>query len=208
VSLVNAFNLIDVMDGLLCVVTGIAAIGLLAAPGLVSGATHLEIGVLLAGLAAFFLFNRPPAHIYAGDGGSMPLGFLIGAWILDAPRPDSPLHALARVGLCAAPALELLLLIPARLQRGLSPLRGSPDHFALRLQDQLGWSKRRVLAVTAVAGSLFALAPWLVAHAPAGTAAILAAFAITVGAIAWFALWRIPPRPAVPPAVHPRAVSK
>lgn len=196
VTLVNAFNLIDVMDGLLCVVTAIALAGLLGTPGLAEGAARGEIAVLLAGAAILFLFNGPPARIYSGDAGSMTLGFLVGTWILGASEGAPPLGVLALVGLCAAPALELLLLVPARLQRGLSPFRGSPDHYSLRLQDQRGWSKRRVLAVTIVVGSIYALAPLVAQRAPTGMALALAGLAIASGAALWLALWRLPPQAA------------
>ncbi len=198
VTAINAFNLIDVMDGLLCLVSAIAVAGLLLAPGLAPGAMRPELLAMLAGLCALFLFNRPPARIYAGDAGSLTLGFLVGAWLIDAANQLPAPEALSLVGLCIAPAIELPLLMTARMSRGLSPFRGSPDHFALRLQDRLGWSKWQVLGATAIVGTAYAIGLPLAATSlplPAfiGVAVLAAALGLAIGA----ALWRIPPTVAV-----------
>jgi UDP-GlcNAc:undecaprenyl-phosphate GlcNAc-1-phosphate transferase len=211
VSMVNAFNLIDVMDGLLCAVFGLVAFGLLVDGGLLTGALRTELPVALGALLALFAFNAPSARIYAGDGGSLTLGFLAGAWLIAAAPQASGLEGFAFVGLCAAPALELLILIPARLARGRSPFQGSPDHFALRLQDQLGWSRWRVLGTTLALGAVFALAPWVARAWPAMPALVAAAVALACGVTLWYAVWRLPPVVPVAKAANSpqaRAASK
>jgi UDP-GlcNAc:undecaprenyl-phosphate GlcNAc-1-phosphate transferase len=89
-TLINAYNLVDVLDGLLTVLAAIAVTALLLLPATGRGpAVDLELRLAIAGLAAIFLFNCPPARIYHGDAGSLTLGFLIGAWGLEraAGRP-------------------------------------------------------------------------------------------------------------------------
>jgi len=208
VSLVNSYNLIDVMDGLLCVVSTVAIVALVATPGLVDSVLHREITIMVVGLCALFLFNRPPARIYSGDAGSLAIGFLIGTWVLAAGRRSGPLETLSLIGVCAAPALELLLLIPARLQKGLSPFRGSPDHFALRLQDQAGWNKWKVLAVTLALAAWFAVAPAIARAWPAPHVLALAIADFALGLAVWYALWRMPPPSKAGPAQPERAASK
>lgn len=193
VTLVNAYNIIDVMDGLLCLLAGLVALGLLV---LRTPATHHmmpELGLMLVGLAVLFAFNRPPARIYAGDAGSLALGFLAGAWGLAAAGDPLAPGALPFVGLWGVPLIELALVIPARLAKGRSPLRGSPDHFALRLQDQAAWSKWRVLGATMLVGGLFAAAPWVAARHGAAVVVPYAIACVGAAALAWLALWRIPP---------------
>src|SRR5262245_30778666 len=73
VILVNAVNLIDGMDALASCVVAVSAIGFAAVGG---DARILAFGVVGA-LAGFLLFNRPPARIYLGDGGSYLLGTAI-----------------------------------------------------------------------------------------------------------------------------------
>jgi UDP-GlcNAc:undecaprenyl-phosphate GlcNAc-1-phosphate transferase len=196
VTLVNAYNIIDVMDGLLCVLSGLAVMGLLAASSLTPAHVVPELLIMLLGLAVLFLFNRPPARIYAGDAGSLTLGFLVAAWGLAAARDRVGFSALPVAGLWAVPLFELALVIPARLRQGRSPLRGSPDHYALRLQDQRGWSKWRVLAVSALMGAGFAAAPWVATHFATPAVALYVVACAATAAVTWILLWRIPPRAA------------
>jgi len=193
VTVINAYNLIDVMDGLLCLLSALPLIGLLATPDLVAPAMRGEVTIALIGLAALFVFNAPPARIYAGDGGSLPLGFLVGAWCLAAVEGKGAAQAIGVVGLVAIPLLELSLLVVARMSQGLSPFRGSPDHFSLRLQDQRAWSKWQVLAATMVVGACFALAPLAAARWSGPWQAAYGMAALGLAALLWWSLWRIPP---------------
>jgi phospho-N-acetylmuramoyl-pentapeptide-transferase len=84
---VNAFNFADGMDGLaggLLVILGACA----AVMGLASGAPlSASLGVALAGAAIPFLFlNAPPAKVFMGDVGSMPIGALLGWIAIDLSR--------------------------------------------------------------------------------------------------------------------------
>ncbi len=77
-TLVNAFNLTDVCDGLLgslsAVMFGIVS---LAYPPLAPMGV-----VLIAGCCGFLVFNKPPATIFLGDAGSHLLGFWAAALTL------------------------------------------------------------------------------------------------------------------------------
>lgn len=78
VVLINAFNLIDGLDGL---ASGVAVISLLTVLVLEISSSDLGIYILLViliGILLSFLFyNFNPATIYLGDGGSMFLGYII-----------------------------------------------------------------------------------------------------------------------------------
>lgn len=193
VTLVNAYNLIDVMDGLLCLLAGAAVLGLMAGSAMAAEVRTLELPIAMAAIAAMFLFNRPPARIYNGDAGSLAIGFLIGAWCLAATSGASPSRTLAFAGVVAVPLLELALIVPARVLVKRNPLRGSPDHFALRLQDQLGWTKWQVLTATALVAAAFAVAPWGEARLPRFALLAYASAGLALATIAWWFVWRIPP---------------
>jgi UDP-GlcNAc:undecaprenyl-phosphate GlcNAc-1-phosphate transferase len=86
VVLINAFNVVDNMDGLCTGVAWIIGACLVAAllpdhsfsvqsEGL--GITPFHLVTLLGALAAFFWFNRPPARVFLGDTGSTFLGFIL-----------------------------------------------------------------------------------------------------------------------------------
>jgi len=75
----NLFNFMDGSDGL---AGGMALIGF-GAYAVAAGGTHPMLGaaaLAVCGAAgAFLLFNFPPARVFMGDAGSIPLGFLAAA---------------------------------------------------------------------------------------------------------------------------------
>jgi UDP-GlcNAc:undecaprenyl-phosphate GlcNAc-1-phosphate transferase len=190
---VNIYNLVDVMDGLLCTLAAVAAGGLLVAPGLLSGHSRAEVWLLVAGLAGVFAFNRPPAKVYLGDAGSLTIGFLIGSWWLQIADAHGLAAAAPAIAVAAVPLLELSLIVSARLWRGVSPFRGSPDHFALRLQNQLHWTRTRVLVVSGLIGVAFASLPLVLpARAPLPTF-IVSAATVSLAVSLWLSCWILKP---------------
>lgn len=154
-TLVNAYNFIDVCDGL---AAGVSVIGLAAL------AFHKAAGGIhpLAACGAtlgFLVFNFPPASIFLGDAGSHLLGFLIASFSMTLVGdgrvwPYGPEIIL----ISAVPLFELVFITCVRIRKHIPWWRGSPDHFSLRLQaigltrlqsDLCGWS---VAALAAVAG--------------------------------------------------------
>lgn len=76
VILVNAFNVIDGLDGL---AAGCALASLLVFTG-TDGVAALLASSIAGSVAAFLVFNRHPARIFLGDEGSLVLGFAL--WTL------------------------------------------------------------------------------------------------------------------------------
>lgn len=93
----NAYNFTDGLDWLAAtVLMGLAGgIALLAHLQMASTVTHLML-LLVGSALPFMVFNRPPAKIFMGDVGSMPIGGLIGicvaslAWPATAPSVGMP----------------------------------------------------------------------------------------------------------------------
>lgn len=89
---VNAFNFSDGMDGLSGTILvflsgGLIVLGLVCAADVAPAA-----GVALLGAVIPFLFlNAPPAKVFMGDVGSMPIGALIGISVLDLYRSSDRL---------------------------------------------------------------------------------------------------------------------
>lgn len=132
-TLVNAFNLTDVCDGLLGSLSAVIfAFIALQYPTVASSAV-----VLAASCCGFLVFNKPPATIFLGDAGSHLLGafaaFLILAGIRQSSA-DAVARLLPAMLLVGVPLFELAFLTVVRTRKGLAWWRGSPDHFSLRLQ--------------------------------------------------------------------------
>ena len=91
---------------------------------------------LLAGsLAAFLVFNFPPARIFMGDCGSLFVGFVVGWAALPVMGGVSsqPLWVLVATTLLAAPVLDMGLVSAARFLRGQPISQGGTDHSSHRL---------------------------------------------------------------------------
>jgi UDP-GlcNAc:undecaprenyl-phosphate GlcNAc-1-phosphate transferase len=109
------------------------------------------IALALAGACAGYLpFNlASPSRIFLGDGGSVPIGFLIAATIMALPESGRlgwatiPL-AVVLVGL---PALDTALVIVSRKRRGVGICTGGRDHLTHRLRARLGTPRRVAMAL-------------------------------------------------------------
>ena len=84
VWIINLFNFMDGMDGITVVQASSLAIcsNYLAILGLIEINFLYFSLIILAILMAFFSVNKPPAKIFLGDVGSIPIGFLAGYLII------------------------------------------------------------------------------------------------------------------------------
>jgi UDP-GlcNAc:undecaprenyl-phosphate GlcNAc-1-phosphate transferase len=152
VTLVNAMNLTDVCDGL---AAGLACIQFVALAVLVP-ADALWALVIAGSCVGFLFYNLPAASIFLGDAGSHLLGFWLAALTLDLMDSGRSMAQVMQALLIGGvPLLELVFVTTTRIRKGIPWWRGSPDHFALRLQaaglsrwttDTLAWAVMLLLA--------------------------------------------------------------
>lgn len=156
-AVTNAFNLIDIMDGLSAGTAAIAAVTLAVVSDLNGSTMAATMLVALAGACLGFLrYNFEPARIFMGDTGSMFLGLLLGALALDNSYTErNKLAALAPLLILGVPLFDMLFVMYVRWRRGIPIMVGSPDHVALRLRKWKLSTRQTVLAsylVTALLG--------------------------------------------------------
>ncbi|HOL18011.1 MAG TPA: MraY family glycosyltransferase [Bacillota bacterium] len=155
VLMINAFNLIDGLDGL-AAGTAVIILCSMVAVSLVRG--NLELlgyQVLVLGACAGFLpYNFQPAKIFMGDTGSMLLGFLLSVLFLySITEPFSVSLVLGSAFIFAYPALDVAFAIYRRLRRGGSIFAADQGHIH-HLLIRLGFSVRQAV-VTLYLLSLF-----------------------------------------------------
>jgi UDP-GlcNAc:undecaprenyl-phosphate/decaprenyl-phosphate GlcNAc-1-phosphate transferase len=189
VGITNAFNLVDVSDGL-CSTLGAVAAGGLVLIALAGGDAVVAIAAaaLCGSLLGFLRYNDAPASIYLGDTGSLFIGFMLAALTMVVSYTiHHPIAALAPLPLLMVPIAETSLLFIARLKKGLSPFRGSPDHFALRLKRR-GWTSHSVVLLAgAVAVSGATVAAMMVVGSEPAAFACAAVFGVGfVALFGWF----------------------
>jgi UDP-GlcNAc:undecaprenyl-phosphate GlcNAc-1-phosphate transferase len=162
----NAFNLMDNMDGAAATTGAVSALGA-GALALVVGHTPLAVLCFaVAGSCAGFLPHNlaGPARIFMGDGGSLPLGFLVASVVMEAAAANSPgLSAVVVAGLLVGlVVLDTTLVVFSRLRGGRGVLVGGRDHLTHRLAKRLG-SPRRVAVAFATTQVLLCAATVTVA---------------------------------------------
>jgi UDP-GlcNAc:undecaprenyl-phosphate GlcNAc-1-phosphate transferase len=136
VGMINAFNIIDVMDGLAAGVAFFASVAFFSV-ALLNGRIMIAIvAITLAGsLLGFIRYNFTPARIYMGDAGSMFLGLMIGALAMIGSYTEKNfLGFLAPLVILGIPIFDTIQVTVARLRKGMPFYRGSPDHYALLLR--------------------------------------------------------------------------
>lgn len=154
-SVINAFNLVDVMDGLSSTIALGASISFLVLALIFKiYSASLLLVTFCGALIGFLYYNKPPAKIYLGDAGALFVGGFLAAIPMLFPWSsqswDSYYTPAVILGI---PLLEVVCLIVIRLRLGIAPYRGSPHHFAIYLQKK-GWSKHQVLLFTVIAGAV------------------------------------------------------
>jgi len=154
VGVVNAFNLMDNLDGAAATVTAAVAIGIGAFALAHEDAQLAGIAAALAGACIGFLrYNLArPARIFLGDGGSMPVGFIAAGAAIAAARAGDLDLGLAALP-CAAMIVGLVILdttlvVISRRRRGVPLLTGGRDHLTHRLLMMTG-SPQAVAAMLA-----------------------------------------------------------
>lgn len=141
VGIINAFNLLDNMDGLSAGVALIAAstFAVLAIRYAEVGPEQLPTSMAAATLAGsclgFLRYNFKPASIFMGDAGSMILGYILaalaalGSW----RSPTTPTSILIPLLVLAYPIFDTTLVTILRWRAGRPIFQGGKDHSSHRL---------------------------------------------------------------------------
>lgn len=144
----NAFNLVDGLDGLA------AGVGLFATLTVFTAAMMQHNMVLavatfpLAGaLLAFLCYNFNPATIFLGDSGSLLIGFLLGCYAAIWSNKSATLLGMtAPLMALSIPLLDVALAVVRRFLRRQPIFTADRGHIHHRLLDR-GFTPRRVVLV-------------------------------------------------------------
>ena len=137
VSISNALNLIDGLDGLA------GGISLIACGAMAVLAWRLNLGisvtglvVLMGALTGFLFFNMHPAQVFLGDCGALLLGFLLAESSVEAASHSSELLGLGTLGLVlGVPILDVCASVGRRLLQRRSISAADRGHVHHRLLE-------------------------------------------------------------------------
>ena len=147
----NLYNFMDGMDGLAGTMTLIGFLCAVTMAG--TGEAHRVVCVGVAAAAAGFLTqNLPPAAIFMGDVGSVPIGFLAGALATRAAQAR-PFNLYVFLLIFSPFVVDATIVVLRRLARGEAIWRAHRTHIYQRLV-LAGWSVPRTLTAEAIVMAL------------------------------------------------------
>lgn len=168
VGVINAINMIDGIDGLF---GGTSLLTLITIAFICYQQNQLEAVILclivIGGLGAFLAFNLgvfgTSFKVFAGDSGSMAIGFMVAAILVYATQgSDTVLNPVAAGWLLGLPLMDTVSVMVKRILEKKSPFSAGRDHFHHLLVDS-GLSTRKTLAIlllvqiTAICGAFIAM---------------------------------------------------
>jgi UDP-GlcNAc:undecaprenyl-phosphate GlcNAc-1-phosphate transferase len=140
VLIINAFNFLDNMDGAAAGIAVIASCILFTAAVISSQVFVGGLAVVFTGtLLGFLVFNFPPAKIFAGDAGSLVIGFFLALLTLRTTyyhqaQSGQWYVVFTPVIVMAVPLYDFISVTALRIKQGKSPFIGDTQHFSHRLK--------------------------------------------------------------------------
>lgn len=146
---VNCINLIDGLDGLSGGISAIyyLTVGIIAT---IQGKTGLDFVlafVMLGSTLGFLVYNFNPATIFAGNSGSMFMGFIIAVIALLGFKNVTMTSLIIPLLILAIPILDTLFAILRRTLKGENPFQGDRFHIHHQLLNRNLSQKTTVLII-------------------------------------------------------------
>lgn len=194
-AMINALNMLDGMDGLAGIVSFFAILGLIYTLGYYSvGMFYITIGaaaivVLIPFLVANFRPN--PKKAFLGDGGSTSLGFLIALLFIHATNARGESDTVASMSFISIPVFEFSFATMLRICAGKNPLKGSKDHFPLKMRHLLGGSHPKTIFYISFLALFSFLSGIGILHLSTGFKYVMVALGSVVYLFIWLRLVRV-----------------
>ncbi|MGL4593360.1 MAG: MraY family glycosyltransferase [Thermoguttaceae bacterium] len=155
VGLINAFNMLDNMNGLsagvAAICTSFLAAVMFLSPNPESSQPQLFVAgflfILLSSISGFLVWNNPfRATLFMGDGGAYFIGFLLATMTLGATFSsyEAPERIFAPFLILAVPIYDMTTVLLIRTKNGKSLFVGDKNHLSHRLVD-LGFSQTQAV---------------------------------------------------------------
>jgi len=189
VGIINAINIIDIMNGLATGISFIAAMTFLfIAFPTEEIYVNLAAVALAGGIFGFIRYNFPNAKIFMGDTGSMFLGFVLAALSLGTSYTKINNIALySPILILGIPIFDTFYVMYLRFRKGKSPFLGSKDHFALRLEAS-GLTRKNVVIFIWLIAVILSFAAFVISRVQLLVAIIIYTIIL---ALAIFGGWKL-----------------
>lgn len=168
-TVVNAFNFMDNMNGLSAGIGLIAGLAFAVMSAFAGQYLVTSLALLMAGaLLGFLPFNYPRASVFLGDSGSHLVGFLLGVLGIlttfygeDAGERSRWVVILGPILILIVPLVDLVWVVTWRWRHGTPIYVGDRNHLSHRLVRR-GWTEPATVGVLWICGVAGAAAAFLI----------------------------------------------
>jgi len=178
---VNLFNFMDGIDGIAGSEAAAIGIGFVAVSGIAAPGASLAL-IIVAAMLGYLVWNWAPGRVMMGDAGSIPLGFLTGALMLELAFSGQLAAALI---LPAFFCLDASITLARRLRAGHSFHESHKEHFYQRAASACATHATVVIGMLLANAGLVASALISRAHVILG---LIAAAIVMAGFFMWLSL--------------------
>ncbi|GAA3910875.1 hypothetical protein GCM10022277_01860 [Litoribacillus peritrichatus] len=159
IGCINAFNMMDGIDGLCSGVTIITLLSII----IYNDSIPLTIAVpaVISCLLAYMLFNLQPFRIrvpkvFMGDAGSMFIGFMV-VWLLaETTQGSSNTPPVMAIWIIAIPLMDMGAIMIRRLKKGQSPFKPDRNHLH-HIIMRAGFTATEALVLILILASMISL---------------------------------------------------
>ena len=148
VGLMNAYNMIDGLNGI-CAVVALAPIIFVAFLGNFSYGLLIPIGAIIGFLSYNLGFLGKKRRVFLGDSGSNMLGFAVAFICIEYSQNINHLsyiNPVTALWLVAIPLIDCITVMSSRAIKGIMPFRPGRDHFHYKLLD-VGIKPKKILLI-------------------------------------------------------------
>ena len=188
IGLSNAFNLIDIMDGLSCGIALISAFFffIIALPNEMIYVNFCAIA-LFASCLGFLPYNLSKnKKIFMGDTGSLSIGFILAIIAMGTSYTKiSPVGVFAPLLILAVPIYETIFVSIMRMIKGKNPFLGSKDHFPLRL-EKIGYSRKQILIFVYILSFILGIFAYTIVNLNDSISYLI--FSLVIILLVWFSI--------------------
>jgi len=159
VGLMNAFNMIDGLNGI-CASFALIPLLILMFFGTVKYGLLIPIGALIGFLTYNLGWFGKKRGVFLGDSGSNLLGFIVAVLCIDLSQSHQAINPVTALWLVAIPLLDCVGVMGSRLLKGIGPFKPGRDHLHHKLVD-LGLTQSNILVVFITLSSGLGCIGWM-----------------------------------------------
>jgi len=159
VGLMNAFNMIDGLNGI-CASFALIPMLILMFFGSVKYGLLIPIGALIGFLSYNLGWFGKRRGVFLGDSGSNLIGFIVAILCINLSQSEQIINPVTALWLVAIPLLDCIGVMGSRLLKGIGPFEPGRDHLHHKLLD-LGLTQNNILAVFVASSFGLGLVGWM-----------------------------------------------